>query len=272
MFRSLTREDIAVQKYVLELISQTIIPFLAGVLAVIIGGKILLSKKYLARYLNKKEDFNISNNELTKYFDLTASISEQTIVFPGDPTYTSEDVCSLTTGSQYGLCQMHLGNHTGTHVDFPAHVLKGGKTSSDYTIDRLIGSCLIIQVPNEDKSISKAFITRQNIIRNDFVFFKTSNSNLPKQGGFTERYVFIEPEAAEELLKKNVRVVGIDYISVDRYESESLPVHKTLLSNDILIVEGLELNNVPLGRCKVYIMPINIQNMDGLPARVVAKF
>lgn len=256
----------------LELISQTIIPFFVGVITVIIGGKILLSKKHLTDYLNKKESSNISSNEPTKYFDLTATISEKTVVFPGDPTYTAEDVCSLTTGSQYNLCQMHLGNHTGTHVDFPAHVLKGGKTSSDYSIDRLIGSCLIIQVPDEEKSVSKEFIARQNIIRNDFVFFKTSNSNLSKQADFTERYVFIEPEAAEELLRKNVRVVGIDYISVDRYESESLPVHKNLLSNDVLIVEGLELNNVPLGRCKVYIMPINIQNMDGLPARVIAKF
>lgn len=260
------------QQYVLELISQTIIPFLVGVLAVMVGRKILLSKKYFTDFLNKKESLIRSHNQTTEYFDLTAAISEQTIVFPGDPTYTSNDVCSLTTGSQYGLCQMHLGNHTGTHVDFPAHVLKGGKTSSDYTIDGLIGSCLIIQVPDDEKSVSKAFVERQNIIRNDFVFFKTSNSNLSKQGDFTERYVFIEPEAAEELLKKNVRVVGIDYISVDQYESESLPVHKTLLSNDVLIVEGLELNNVPLGRCKVYIMPINIQNMDGLPARVVAKF
>lgn len=95
---------------------------------------------------------------------------------------------------------------------------------------------------------------------------------MSKSGDFTERYVFIEPDAAEELLRKNVRVVGIDYISVDRYESESLPVHNTLLSNDILIVEGLELKDVPIGRCKVYTMPMNVQNMDGLPARVIAKF
>ncbi len=150
--------------------------------------------------------------------------------------------------------------------------MKGGKTSSDYPLDRLIGSCLIIQVPNDEKSISKEFIEKQNIIHNDFVFFKTSNTTLSKKGNFTERYVFIEPDAAEELLRKKVSVVGIDYISVDRYESESLPVHNILLSNDILIVEGLELNNVPNGRCKVYIMPINVKNMDGLPARVIAKF
>jgi arylformamidase len=210
--------------------------------------------------------------EEVTYYDLTAEISASTVVFPGDPIYKAEDVSSISKGAQYHLCHLHLGNHTGTHVDFPAHVLDGGKTSSDYSIDKLIGSCLIIEVPEQDRSISKAFIEKQDIVQNDFVFFKTSNSQLSKQGIFTSKYVFIEPDAADALLKKGVRIVGIDYISVDQYEAGSLPVHKRLLLNDVLIVEGLELNKVPIGRCKVYIMPVNIQNMDGLPARVVAEY
>lgn len=206
-----------------------------------------------------------------KYYDLTAKISEKTIVFPGDPKYQSEDVCSLDKGSQYHLRHMHFGNHTGTHVDYPSHIEEGGKTSSDFPIESLIGSGLIIEVPDHEKSITKSFIAKQPISSNDFVFFKTSNSKLSKQGEFNDKYVYIEPEAAEELLRKEVKVVGIDYISVDQYEAENLPVHKSLLLKDVLIVEGLELNDVPMGRCKIYIMPLNICEMDGLPARVVAK-
>ncbi len=149
--------------------------------------------------------------------------------------------------------------------------MKDGKTSSDFPIDNLIGSGLIIEVPEIEKSITKTFVTEQPILVNDFVFFKTSNSKLSKQEKFTDKYVYIEPEAAEELLRKGVKIVGIDYISVDQYEAENLPVHKSLLSKDVLIVEGLELNNVPVGRCKIYIMPVNILEMDGLPARVIAE-
>ncbi len=207
-----------------------------------------------------------------EYYDLTAKVTESTVVFPGDPEYRSEDVCSLASGSQFHLCHMHLGNHTGTHIDFPAHVLIGGKTSSDFPIEALIGKGLIIEVPDSEKSITKAFVEKQSVLRNDFVFFKTSNSKLSKQARFTDKYVYIEPDAAEELLRKGVKIVGIDYISVDKYESENLPVHKSLLSNNVLIVEGLELNNVPVGRCKIFIMPLNIPEKDGLPARVVAKF
>jgi len=206
-----------------------------------------------------------------KYYDLTATISESTVVFPGDPIYKSEDVCSLVKGSQYHLCHMHFGNHTGTHVDFPAHVVPEGKTSSDFSINDFIGSGLIIEVPDTEKSITKSFVSSQSISAKDFVFFKTANSKLSKQIKFTDKYVYIEPDAADELLKKGVKIVGIDYISVDKYEAEDLPVHNSLLSNDVLLVEGLELNDVPIGRCKIYIMPINIRGMDGLPARVIAK-
>lgn len=208
----------------------------------------------------------------TKYYDLTAPITNKTVVFPGDPQFKTEAICSLENGSQYHLCHMHLGNHTGTHIDFPAHTEKGGKTSSNFKIDVLIGSGLIIEVPETEKSVTKAFVARQtSIIKNDFVFFKTANSKLPKQGEFTNKYVYIEPEAAEELLSKGVKIVGIDYISVDRYDAEDLPVHRSLLSRDVLIVEGLELNNAPIGRCKIYIMPNNIPEMDGLPVRVIAE-
>lgn len=206
------------------------------------------------------------------FLDLSAKITEAITVYPGDPSYRMEKVVCLETGSPFNLCHMHLCNHVGTHIDFPAHVLSDGKTSSDYPIDHLIGSGLIIKVPDSSRSITRDFVAQQTILRSDIVFFKTSNSKISKQTRFTEEYVYVEPDAAEELLRKGVRIVGVDYISVDRYDAEDLPVHKTLLSNEVLIVEGLELENVPIGRCEIFIMPLNIPDMDGLPARVVAKF
>lgn len=213
-----------------------------------------------------------SSSKHVNYYDLTAPITSNTVVYPGDPRFSTEDVVSLKSGSQFHLCHMHLGNHTGTHVDFPAHVINGGKTSSDFPIQDLIGSGLIIEVPDKEKSITKEFVkSQESISQNDFVFFKTANSKISKQAAFTEKYVYFEPDAAEELMLKGVKIVGIDYISVDSYEAENLPVHHIFLSKDILIVEGLELNEVPLGRCKIYIMPNKIPDMDGLPVRVLAK-
>ncbi|MCA0403913.1 MAG: cyclase family protein [Proteobacteria bacterium] len=223
--------------------------------------------------------FNILNGETSsstskkkEYYDLTTPVTPKTIVYPGDPAFSIETIVSLENGDPFHLCHMHLSNHTGTHIDFPAHVIKGGKTSKDYSIDDLIGSGLIIEVPDTEKSITKSFIeTQHSITQNDFIFFKTSNSKLSKQTAFTEKYVYIEPEAAEELIRKGIKIVGIDYINVDSYDAADLPVHHSFLSNNILIVEGLELNEIPEGRYTIYIMPNNIPDMDGLPSRVIAK-
>ena len=112
-------------------------------------------------------------------------------------------------------------------------------------------------------------VNQAAIQKNDFVFFKTHNSErLSKQAPFTEDYVYIEPAAAMALLQKEVRMVGIDYISVDAYTSETLPVHQALLENNVLIVENLELNGIDPGRCQLQVIPLNIPHMDGLPARV----
>ncbi|MBV8802147.1 MAG: GNAT family N-acetyltransferase [Gammaproteobacteria bacterium] len=227
-------------------------------------------KNHIEKKLNNHN--STLKEKKSKYYDLTANISEKIVVFPGDPQFKSEKIYSLDDGSSFHLNKIDLGNHTGTHIDFPAHVIKNGKTSNDYPLESLIGHGLILEVPDDAESITKKFVENQPILQNDFIFFKTSNSNISKDANFTEKYVYIEPDAAYALLKKGVRIVGIDYISVDKYEAEDLPVHKVLLSNDILIIEGLELNNTPTGRCKIHIMPLKINNMDGLPARIIAEF
>jgi len=204
-------------------------------------------------------------------YDLTTEITPNLVTFPGDPQYSVEEVSSLTEGKKFNLYHMHLGNHTGTHVDFPAHTIKEGKTSSDFPIEYLTGPGLIIKVPSEEKSITKEFISKQPIMRNDIVFFKTANSKKSKQEAFTDQYVYIEPAAAAELFQRNVKAVGIDYISVDRYDDEDLTVHNTLLSREVLIVEGLDLSEIPEGRYEIFIMPLKIPNMDGLPARIWAR-
>jgi arylformamidase len=203
-----------------------------------------------------------------KIYDLTAKINTSTVVYPGDPVYRSNDVCSLKAGDAFNLCEEHLGNHTGTHIDFPAHVIPDGKTSDDFNLDSLMGDGMIIEVPEKQKTITASFIKNQPILKNDIVFFKTSNSKISKYQSYTDKYVYLEKEAALALLEKNVRIVGIDYINIDEANANNLPVHHALLSRDVLIIEGLELANAPVGRCRIFIAPLNIQAKDGLPARV----
>lgn len=204
------------------------------------------------------------------YYDLTVTISEKLVTFPGDPQFEVKEICQLGNNSHFHLNKLVLNNHLGTHIDFPSHVIECGKSSSDYLIENLIGDGVIIEVPENEKSITKKRIQSAPIYPNDIVFFKTANSEISKLSAFVEDYVYMEIDAAIELFNKKAKIVGIDYLSVDKYESEHLPVHNFLLTNKILIVENLELHNVPTGRYKIYIMPLKIENMDGLPVRIIA--
>ncbi len=233
----------------------------------------LANKYYVNSTLTKK---NIEAHELfirrnKEYFDLTSPITNETTVFPGDPKFNIEIISSLDKGEPFNLCKMTLGNHMGTHIDFPGHVLKNGKLSDQYSISDLIGNGIIIELPPTADTINRAFVEHQDIPKNSFVFFKTKNSDRKKSACFQERYVYIEPDAALALIEKKVKVVGIDYLSVDSSELSDLPVHQILLSNDILIVENLELSNILPGPGTIYIMPIHVPGMDGLPTRVVME-
>jgi arylformamidase len=99
--------------------------------------------------------------------------------------------------------------------------------------------------------------------------FKTDNSSHWQDGRFYEDFVYLEPEGAEFLVERGIRLVGIDYLSVDKFKSEEHPTHFVLLTRNIVILEGLNLANVPPGRYRLAALPLNLQDADGAPARVI---
>lgn len=206
-------------------------------------------------------------------YDLSIPVSKHTLSFPGDPVFQSESVSSVAEGKHFDLCRIQMGNHTGTHVDFPKHVIFGGKSSSHYKVSDLVGNGLIIRVPDDARTVDAKFVASQKaaIFEGSFVFFKTANSKLSKVGDPVSDYVHITPEAAQALLRMKVKVVGIDYISVDSIEAEDLPVHKILLEKGVLIVENLDLAGINSGNYEISIAPLKIEDADGLPARVTAR-
>ncbi len=218
-----------------------------------------------------------SKNQFKKFYNLTTPIKEGLVVFPGDPEVKIEKLKELNEHehNSYNLCAVSGGNHTGTHIDYPSHVHSTGKNSSNFQLEDLIDQPgVIIDVPQHQTSISKSFLETQkkSFFKGAIVFFKTKNSDIPKtQANFTESFVAVEPDAADVLLEAGVKAVGIDYLSIDQYQNETLPVHKKLLEKDILIVENLELKDVPAGEYLISIAPNQIEEIDGAPATVYAR-
>ncbi len=207
--------------------------------------------------------------DMTAFYNVTRPISAATPVYPGDPPFVRK---ILSTAEGDGCCtlsKISMSNHLGTHVDFPAHFIVGGKTSSDYQLQDLMGHCVVIEVEDSVKVIMPEHFKSVVIAPDDIVFFKTHNSL--KGGVYTPDFTTLSQEAAEHLKALKVKIVGIDGMSVDPVESHDFQAHRILLGSGILIVENLVLKEVPAGKWHVRIYPLPITGIDGAPATVTLE-
>lgn len=158
-----------------------------------------------------------------------------------------------------------IGLHTGTHVDYPLHMIENGKTSNTEVLEKLIGSSKVFDVSTVEDSIDYEDIKDLDIKENDFVLFKTKNSF---EDEFNFNFIYVNVSAANYLASLKVRGVGIDALGIERAQ-EGHPTHKALLSKDIVIIEGLRLKEVPEGDYQLYCLPLKIKNTEASLARVI---
>ena len=134
----------------------------------------------------------------------------------------------------------------------------------------MIGRCVVIEVKCKYYIEVDDFID-YSIRRNDRVIFKTLNSEYFSSGqtNFNFNFVSLSLDAAVFLKEKGVILVGIDYLSIEKYGSVDHEVHEVLLGNNIIVLEGLDLSNVPEGNYHLTCLPLKILGSDGAPARAV---
>lgn len=191
-------------------------------------------------------------------------------IYPGDRLFTQEWMARLKWGDGYNLSALSLGSHAGTHLDFPAHLLEGGKGLDEYPPERFIMPAEVVCVPG-DGPVLPGSLPEFGIEMGQALLFKTSNSrrNLMYKAGFSEDFVSISAQAARLCVARGVRLIGIDYLSVDECGDDSLPVHRILLENDILILEGIDLEAVACGRYALICLPLRIEGAEASPVRAV---
>ena len=213
----------------------------------------------------------IFNNPLyfKEVYDISAPLN-MVPTYPGDRPYFRERMARLDEGNDYCLSALALSSHAGTHLDFPSHLLKSGKTQEQYSLKRFIIPAEVISVPEEGPVLPSS-LQGCKINKGQALLFKTSNSkkHLMHQAAFSEEFVCLSPEVASLCVAREVGLVGIDYLSVDKYGDESLIVHRTLLENDVLILEGIDLDDVPSGGYSLLCLPLSIKDAEASPVRAV---
>jgi arylformamidase len=161
--------------------------------------------------------------------------------------------------------ELTMNLHTGTHIDFPLHMIKDGSNSNTENLDTLMGKAKVFDVTHLKEKITYEDILNFQIEANDFLIFKTKNSLSEK---FDYDFVYLEESAASFLANKKIRGVGIDALGIERAQA-SHPTHKILLSNNIIILEGLRLKEVPEDTYEMFCLPLKIANVEALPVRAI---
>jgi len=202
-----------------------------------------------------------------KLFDITLTLKEYITVYPGDPSFNIKYLATMNKDG-YELTGLNLCSHTGTHIDAPAHFIRDGAMVDELSLDILIGKVLVSDFTNID-FIDLKCLKSIDLDKYKRILFKTSNSKILEKNIFSENYTYIAPEAAQYLVEKGIRLIGFDYYTIDKYNSDN-PCHKILLGNNIVIVEGINLNGIKAGEYELIALPLKIKT-EGSPARVILR-
>ena len=158
-----------------------------------------------------------------------------------------------------------LNLHTGTHIDAPLHMIKNGNTIDKYNLDKFITECKVLDLTGVENAIDKKNLIDKNIKKNDFLLFKTKNSFDKK---FNFNFIYLNQSGAKFLKDKSIKGVGIDSLGIERNQDDH-PTHKILLSNNIPIIEGLNLKDIKKGKYILIALPIKINNVEASLTRAV---
>lgn len=202
--------------------------------------------------------------------DLSLPISPTMVTWPGDPPVRVEPRLRIARGQPANVSELCLGSHTGTHVDPPYHFDYAMKVD-ELPLEVLMGRAWVCSLESA-RDIEVADLqgaVPQGTVR---LLLKTANSELWRRGiqEFTPDFVTPTVEAARWIAEQGVRLLGVDYLSLDRPEATEHPAHHALLGAGVTVVEGLDLSSLQSGWYNVYCLPLKVADGDGAPARAVA--
>lgn len=205
--------------------------------------------------------------------DITMPVHPGMLVWPKDPAPIFETIQTIEKdGNQTSL--IHINTHTGTHIDAPKHFVEGAGSVDEIDPEILMGPARVVEIPTAVEAISASDI--KSAIKNEpypaRLLFKTKNSlmRLLQEEKFYEDFAGLTPDAADFLIEKGVKVVGVDYLSCENPKiSSEWEVHKKLLRAGVVIVEGCDLTKVTPGIYQLVVLPLKLTGLDGSPCRTI---
>ncbi len=201
-------------------------------------------------------------------YDISVPLSASLPCYPGDPPVELTSLPLPPEGAPFRISRLTCGSHSGTHLDAPAHLLPGGLTVDAIPLDLLLGDCRVLDLGGHSGDLDEPLLRRFPLHQR--VLLRTRNSGLWLRPGFVAGHAGLTVPGAAWLVAQGVRLIGIDYLSIEA-ESSDGGVHRLLLEAGVVILEGLDLSAVAAGDYELLCLPLKLAGGDGAPCRTVLR-
>jgi arylformamidase len=207
-----------------------------------------------------------------KIIDITVPLTTEMPIWPGCKGIRITPAMRMDEGDSYNASRLDFNLHTGTHVDAPRHFLQNGSTVEQLPLDVLIGPSYVAYLPDA-ADVTPSNLTDLNLPPGiERLLLRTRNSELwtAKTTEFKEDFTALTHEAAQWIVDKKIRLLGVDYLSVQRFADDPT-THQILLGADTIVLEGINLSNVKTGTYELICLPLRLLGTEAAPARVILR-
>lgn len=205
-----------------------------------------------------------------KLIDVTVPIDSNLATYPGNTPFSLEGIKRLARGDSSNVSTLHLSAHAGTHVDAPRHFFDEGGGVESLPLEMLCGRTRVVELTTR-KAVTAEDLAGFDLREDVRLLLKTANSRLWGTPDFHQDFIGVSEGAARFLVDRGVKVVGVDYLSVEPYKTPGAPAHHVLLGAGTIVIEGLNLRDVEPGTYEMFCLPLALVGADGAPARVVLR-
>ena len=203
-----------------------------------------------------------------RLYDISPALSPSIAVFPGDTPLSREILLDTARGDRITLSTIRSTVHLGSHADAASHYGNDAPTIDQMPLDHFLGPCEVIEArvkPGESVTPARVQVperTKRLLIR---------TGTQPDKGTFSKDFAPLSVELINALAEQGVITVGVDTPSVDAADSKDLPVHASFLRHEMAIIEGLVLDDVPLGSYELIALPLKLVGFDASPVRAILR-
>ena len=193
---------------------------------------------------------------MPRIHDVTVPLAPGMLAYPGDLPFQIEPVHRLGSDA-YNLSRLVLTTHSGTHVDAPAHFVAGGVTVDHLPLEILLGKARVVELLARER-VERPDLEALDLSDDLRVLLKTRMSGQMLKASYQEDHLYLSEDAAHYLAQAGIKLVGFDYLSIDRFGSADFPAHHALLEAGVVVVEGLDLSEVEPGEYDMACLPLRV--------------